>query len=105
MLSRETCEKVWHCHREIEAANKLLEEVIGVIKINKEKSHLEMPKGLKDTWGRQTELELGVPSGENSKRLFRVSFDLAEPVIKAHIAKKEAELKELNEIAKMEFGV
>lgn len=105
MLSKSVCEKIWHCHREIEAATNLLEEVEKIVfKNNQARAHEEHAKGLKDVFGRDQELELGVPSGENSKRLFRVSLDLAGPIIRAHIANKQSELAELNEVAKLEMA-
>ena len=60
---------------------------------------------LKDCFGRAQSLQLGIPSGENSHRLFNVSPSLAESVIKAHIADKRAELVEVNEDARIEMGL
>ena len=104
MLTKEICEKIWHCHREIEAALNLLADIEIVIKENKDRlaDHKHEEK-LRDVFGRCRDLELGVPSGENSKRLFKVSYDLAVPVVKAHVANKKAELAELNERAKLEI--
>ena len=103
MLSRKICEEIWHCHREIKAATGLLDDVNKVIEESKGNFADEDTERLRDSFGRRRDLELGVPSGTNSKRLFRVSYDLAVPVIKAHIANKTAELAELNERAKLEI--
>lgn len=104
MLNQKTCESIWHCHREIEAATNLLSDIDELNKKNKERNSMDSHKEkLKDVFGRDCELELGVPSGENSKRLFRVSLELAVPVIEAHIANKAAQLAELNAIAKLEL--
>ena len=105
MLTKEICERIWHCHREIEAGNKLIEEVTEIAKNNANaRGQRELEKGIKDVFGRDRELELGVPTSDNAKRIFRVSFDLAIPIINAHIANKAAELAELNEIAKLEMS-
>lgn len=105
MISKETCEEIWHCHREIETAENLIVQIEELIKKNKEdynsRQHAEK---LKDVFGRERNFELRVPNGENSKRLFGVSYDLAVPVITAHIASKKARIVELNEIARLELG-
>ncbi len=49
---------------------------------------------LRDCFGRRQHLELGIPCGENGHRLLKVDPSLAESVIRAHIANKEAELKQ-----------
>lgn len=56
-----------------------------------------------DGFGRECNLELGVPTDHNAKRIFTVSWELAVPVIKTHIANKVAELNELNIIAKAQL--
>ena len=105
MLSKSVCEKIWHCHREIETANNLLTEVGKLIVENKQARALgDRAIGLKDVFGSDQYLQLGVPTGKNSQRLFHVSFDLAEPIIRAHIANKQAELVELSEMARLELA-
>lgn len=105
MISKETCEEIWHCHREIETAENLIVQIEELIKKNKENYHARQhEQKLKDVFGCERNLELGIPCGENSKRLFRVSYDLAVPVITAHIASKKARIVELNEIARLELG-
>lgn len=103
MINKEICEKIWRCHREIEASEGLLAEVDRIIEINKNRSKEELPKGIKDAFGRECNLELGVPTDHNAKRIFTVSWELAVPVIKTHIANKVAELNELNIIAKAQL--
>lgn len=103
MIDKEICEKIWRCHREIEASKGLLEEVNKIVEANKNRSVQELPKGIKDAFGRECNLELGVPTDHNSKRLFTVSWELAVPVIKAHMANKQAELSELNIVAKAQL--
>lgn len=100
MLSKETCEKIWHCHREIEAGEKLLADIKETIA---KQRHDPLPPALKDHFGHRADLQLGIPSGDSSHRLFKVSFDLAEPVIRTHIANKKADLARLNEVALLEM--
>lgn len=102
MLTKETCEKIWHCHREIEAANNLLNEIEEVLK-RAENHQDKTPKGIEDVFGTsRSHLELAVPSGDTSKRLFQVSYDLAVPVIKAHIRKKEEQLAHIHDVILLE---
>lgn len=104
MLSKEICEKIWRCHREIEASKKLIEDVKEVIQKKRDKFAIRRnAQGLEDVFGRERGLELGVPNGENSQRIFNVSFELALPVIRQHIANKERELSEFNEMALLEM--
>lgn len=105
MITRETAERIWIAYREIETAEKLLTDMA---KEREDQFRWEQDKGkheptLKDAFGRRRHLQLGVPSGENSHRVFDVSPQLAESVIKAHIANKEKELVEAQESARMEL--
>lgn len=104
MLKKETCEKVWSCYREIEAGEKLLEDLKEIKKQNNdlmERDKFE-PK-LKDAFGCRRDFRLGVPSGENGHRLFMVSPVIAESVIKAHLADKKSLLKKMQEVARLEL--
>lgn len=104
MISKELCEEIWNCHREIEAGNKLLKEVKEIVAENEKNKHINTtPEKLKDVFGRGRDLELGIPSGDCAKRLLRVSYALAIPIIKSHIAEKTRTLVELNEMAKLVF--
>ena len=97
MITKETATDIAMAHREIETAKELLIEIQRVI------DNCEQPDDLRDRWGiKRYGLELGVPSSGNSKRLFSLDWELAKPVIKAHINKKECELVSLNEQAKGE---
>lgn len=58
---------------------------------------------LKDAFGRARHLQLGIPSGDNGHRLFDVAPQLAESIIRAHIANKESELARANEQARVEL--
>lgn len=103
MISRETAADIWECYREIAAAEKLLTDIQSEREDNRFDRDFE-PK-LKDAFGRRRELQLGVPSGENSHRLFNVSAKLAESVIRAHIADKRAALVAANERARVELDL
>jgi hypothetical protein len=96
MLTNETAYRIAAAYAEIDSAEKLLADVraamdrLGAVDI-------------RDAFGRPVKrLELGIPSGDNSRRIMHVEYELAVPVIDAHIAQKRAQLKALNEIARAE---
>jgi len=97
MIKIETATDIAMAYREIETAEKLLADIVDA------KKRYDEPD-IRDAFGRrQNGLQLGVPTGENSHRLFHVSWNMAKPVIEAHIAQKKAELSALNEKAKLEL--
>ncbi len=101
MITRDTAAAIWNAYREIEAGEKLLADMA------KERERMDVDKHaptLRDAFGRLRQLQLGIPSGENSHRLLDVSPVLAESVIRAHIQNKRAELAEVNERARIELG-
>ena len=82
-ISMKTAHALAIAHREIEVAEKLLEEV----KVAADR----MGRGsdIRDAFGRtQHGLQLGVPSGDNGHRLFNLPFSICGPVIEAHIAQQ-----------------
>ena len=98
MIKIDTATDIVMAYREIETAEKLLADIVETKKRHDEPD-------IRDAFGRrQNGLQLGVPSGESSHRLFHVSWSMAKPVIEAHIAQKKAELSALNEKAKMELN-
>lgn len=102
MITQKTAERIWAAYREIAASEKLLANTKEV----REQERLdEFAPTLQDAFGHRRHLQLGVPSGENGHRLFYVSPQLAEPVIRAHIAAKRAELAEANEQARLELDM
>ena len=107
MISNETIERIWHCKREIEAGTKLLVDMAEVRKQEEDRMNrlAKTEPTLKDAFGRRRQLQLGIPSGENGHRLFDVSPQLAESVIKVHIANKTAELAEATEQARIELSI
>lgn len=101
MITQETCAAIWHAHREIETAEKLLADM----KESRQRGDLDKhAPTLRDAFGRPKHLQLGIPCGDNGHRLLDVSPVLAESVIRAHIENKRAELAEANERARIELG-
>ena len=100
LISQKTAEKIWSCYREINTAKTLLKDMHELRMKYPNDPHAQ---SLKDCFGVSRSLQLGVPSGENSHRLFNVKPQLAESVIRAHIAAQESELVEANEQAKIEL--
>ena len=98
MISYQTAFDIACAHQEIERAEKLLEETKQAI------SRRESPD-VRDAFGRrQPGLQLGIPSGENSTRLYMVEWNLCVPVLTAHIGQMRAKLSALNEIARSEIN-
>lgn len=92
MISMELAAKIWRCHQEIETATLLHKEALDMI------AKAEPPHW-KDAFGRQQGLQLGIPSGDNSRRLFDVSPSASVAVLVDHIASKGKELRQLNKEA------
>lgn len=102
MITQVTAAAIWSAYREIDAAQKLLEDMAA----ERAKPFADRDKyapTLKDAFGQRRQLQLGIPSGENGHRIFDVNPELAESVIRAHIAKKQVELTEANERARIEL--
>lgn len=100
-ITKKTAERIWIAYREIETAEKLLVDMEAGERRYDVDTHAPT---LKDGFGRQRHLQLGIPNGENGHRLFDVSPVLAKSVIRAHIAAKHAELAEANECARVELA-
>ena len=99
MITQESAAAIWTAYREIATAEKLLADMESEMKWEHDKT----APVLKDAFGRKRNLQLGIPSGENSHRLFDVPPKLAGSVIRAHIAQKRAELAEANEQARIDL--
>jgi hypothetical protein len=100
VITKKTAERIWVAYREIESGEKLLEDMA------RERDRYDVDEHaptLQDAFGRARHIQLGVPSGENSHRLFQVSPVLAESCIRAHIEHKRVDLVEANEVARMEL--
>ena len=98
MISEETAVDIAFAYREIEVAKELL------AKIEEETSKHREPD-IRDAFGRPVGgLQLGVPSGPGSHRIFNLPWHLARPIIQAHIASKEALIMALNEKVRAELA-
>lgn len=98
LISNETALAIACAYREIETAEKLLAE------INESYNRRERPD-IRDAFGRRQDgLQLGVPHGETSHRLFNVPWSLARPIIETHIAAQRAHVAALTEKARVEIG-
>lgn len=100
VISKQTAMDIALAYREVEAAEGLLEDV------RKEVDRFgRSGADIRDAFGRvQHGLQLGVPSSQNSHRLFNVPFSLAGPIIEAHIASQRALIALLTEKAKVEMA-
>lgn len=102
MITKKTCITIWGAYREIEAGEKLLEDM----KTERERQHADKhAPTLRDASGHLRQLQLGIPCGANGHRVLDVSPVLAESVIRAHIEHKRAQLAEANELARIELGL
>lgn len=98
MISAETAKDIALAHREIEVAQKLLDDVRQAL------SRRETPD-VRDAFGRRQDgLQLGIPSGDISQRLFNVPWSIAEAVIGLHIEHRKARLVVLNATASQELA-
>ena len=98
LVGKDTATDIALAYREIEVAEKLLAEIEETM------AQHETPE-IRDAFGRlQGGLQLGIPSGASSHRLFNVPWPLARPIIQAHIAACQAKLLALSEKAKIEIG-
>lgn len=101
MITKETAVLIWSAYREIDTAIKLLDDMAKTRERFQPDPHAPT---LRDAFGTLRQLQLGIPSGENSHRLLDVSPVLAESVIRAHISNKQRELVEANERARIELA-
>ena len=102
MITQETAAAIWQSYREIETSEKLLADM----EAERAKPFYDGDKfapTIKDAFGKRRNLQMGVPCGSNSSRIYDVHPELAESVIRAHIAKKKVELVEANERARLEL--
>lgn len=97
-ISKQTAMDIALAYREIEAAEELL------AKITEELQRGRSPD-IRDAFGRPARgLQLGVPSGESAHRLFDVPWELAKPIIEAHLAGKRAAIEALTHKAQSEIN-
>jgi hypothetical protein len=96
LITVKTAARIWNCYREIDGGTKLLSEM-------KERMERGEDPNPRDGFGRHRCLQLGIPSGDNSRTLLDVEPRLALSIINAHIAEKRRELVEANEQARIEL--
>ncbi len=97
MISQDTAYQIACAHQEIERAEQLLSEVQDAVAKRKNPD-------IRDAFGRvQGGLQLGVPSGDSSQRLYMVEWNICIPVLTAHIGQTKAKLAALNEVARSEL--
>jgi hypothetical protein len=92
MISKDTATRIAFAYREVETAEALLE------RISKALADRSQPD-LRDAFGRQRGLQLGVPTSETGHTLFDVPWNLAKPIIEHHIATQKAIIATLTETA------
>lgn len=101
IVSMKTAMRIYNAHREIETAEKLLKEIeLELSRLHGREKDLPV---LKDTWGRDQYLQLGVPRSDDSRTLYRVPNSLAKYCIEAHIAQQRKELHDASIAARMEL--
>lgn len=99
-ISKATATDIALAYREVESAEKLLADVRETMD-----RHGRRSEDIRDAFGRtQHGLQLGVPSGDNSHRLFNVPYPLAVPIIEAHIAQQRAAIAALTLKAQAEIS-
>ncbi len=96
MITQDTASAICSAYLEIAASEKVLADM---------KAEREKPFSDRDKYafGQKRNLQLRIPSGENGHQIFDVNPELAESVIRAHIAQKKVELVEANERARIEL--
>lgn len=98
MITRDTAMDIALAYREIETAEKLLADVT-------EARNRHVTPDIRDAFGRhQDGLQLGVPSGNMSQRMFNVPWSIVKPVIETHIAHHKARLAVLSAKASEELS-
>ena len=90
LISKETAQQIAYAWREIDVAQKLLEEISQEVE---RQGRID----IRDAFGRQMHcLQLGVPQGAASHRLFDVPWKIARPIIELHIAEQKALIEALS---------
>lgn len=99
MIGFETARAIAFVYREVEVAEKLLAEISDTI-------GRRTAPDIRDAFGQHVGgLELEIPSGDSGRRLFNVPWELARPILEAHIAQQKAIITALSEKARIESGV
>lgn len=99
ILSAETALAIAIAHQEIERGENLLADVRKALAEREGRTPFgeKAESDLRDVFGRRHHsLQLGIPSGSSGHKICGMSYDLAVPVIEAHIANERARLKALS---------
>ncbi len=100
MITKETAVKIWNCYNEIESAEKIMADLA-----ESSKKSPDEPPSLRNAFGERCGLQLGVPSGSDSHRLFGVNLEMSIKIIQQHIDEKNKRLEELKSIATLELKI
>ena len=99
MITVDTALQIARAYREIEVARELLKTI-------REGRDKFCAPDIRDAFGRpQRGLELGIPTSDTSRRCMNVEWELAEPIILAHIARQESILIALSAVAARELDL
>ncbi len=98
MITKDTARLIFNAYSEIDKGKKLLKDFKDQIKTS---GSLE----LKDAFGYPAEIQMGIPAGPSSQRLFNVPKEIAIDVIERHIEGQKEELKRLKVVAKQELDL
>lgn len=97
MITAETAKNIALAYREIDVASKLLEQIVEALK------NCTSPD-FRDAFGhRRGGLQLGVPSGAGGNTLYDVPWNLAKPIIEAHIGQQRSIIAALCKVARVEL--
>lgn len=95
-ITKKTATDIALAYREIEAGEELLAKVDEALKSRGDVD-------IRDAFGRRVGgLELGVPSGDRTTRMFNVPWPFARPIIAAHIEQQRQLIAALTEQAVIE---
>ena len=105
LITGATAVRIAVAYQEIARGEKLLGDVRKCLDERGKHGHqIVADQDLSDVFGRrQRSLQLGIPSGTNGHQICDMSYDLALPIIEAHIANKRAEVAALSILAKSEL--
>ena len=103
LISKDTAVNIAVSYQEIALGEKLLADVRQTLDARRDRFS-DADTDLRDVFGRRANsLQLGVPSGNNGHQICDLSYDLAVPIIEAHIASQRAKLAALSALAKTEL--
>lgn len=104
-ISKDTAVGIAVAYQEIARGENLLTEVRKALDERAGRMTAnDVDSDLRDVFGRrQNSLQLGVPRGNNGHTICDLSYDLAVPIIEAHISNQRAKLAALSALARSEL--